>query len=298
MLDFKRFEFEDLAVLSRYLPRYGSGDCDMTVPSLFTRMEQRELTFCEVDNHLICERNLLNVPSRVIIMPLGEGELDASIWRALQERARELDQPLIFYGVVDEASAILTQAYPSCTLKVEDNPARWDYVYLTDDFIRLEGSRFHSKRNFIKRFYKARPNATFEFFSASSFDACREFLQRWYDEKEADEELQKESRVIERMFEYYDKLDIYGGFLHDNGEVLGLTYGARCRCDMISVHIEKATRTVPGAYPALSQAFAQTLPLCIKYLNREEDLGIPGLRKAKEDWHPFSRVKKGIIEVC
>ena len=297
MLEFKRFEFEDLPILSRYLPRFGSGDCDMTVPSLFTRMEQRELTFCEVDNHLICERNLLNLDSRVIVMPMGEGELDVSAWRALQAYAQGKNQPLIFYGVVDEAVRILSRAYPDRTLKVEENPARWDYVYLSDDFVRLEGSRYHSKRNFIKRFYKARPNATFELFSASTFELCRAFLQRWYEEKGADEELQKESRVIEKMFEYHDHLDIYGGFLQDNGEVLGLTYGARCRCDMIAVHIEKATRSVPGAYPALSQAFAQTLPLCIKYLNREEDLGIPGLQKAKEDWHPFSRIKKGIIEI-
>lgn len=90
---------------------------------------------------------------------------------------------------------------------------------------------------------------------------------------------------------------MYGGILHERGRILGLTYGARSASDILSVHIEKATREVPGAYPALSQAFAKSLPLCIEYLNREEDLGIPGLRKAKQDWHPITQLKKGVIEI-
>ena len=111
------------------------------------------------------------------------------------------------------------------------------------------------------------------------------------------EGLLQERQAIETVIANWDDLPVDGGMLQDSGRRLGFTYGARSAPDILAVHIEKATRAVPGAYPALSQAFAKSLPLCIEYLNREEDLGIAGLRKAKQDWHPVAQLKKGILTV-
>lgn len=84
-----------------------------------------------------------------------------------------------------------------------------------------------------------------------------------------------------------------GGALVEAGKVLGFTYGATVAPNMFAVHIEKAARSVTGAYPALSQCLAKTLPDSVTVLNREEDLGIPGLRKAKSEWAPCARNEKG-----
>ena len=123
------------------------------------------------------------------------------------------------------------------------------------------------------------------------------FLENWYGDREINDSLKQERAAIEKVLTHWDQLPVYGGILHEHGQILGLTYGARSAPDILAVHVEKATRDVPGAYPALSQAFAKSLPLCIEYLNREEDLGIPGLRKAKQDWHPIAQLKKGVIQV-
>ena len=188
---------------------------------------------------------------------------------------------------------ILEKAYPDRKLTVEDNPDRWDYIYSCQDFVELAGSHFHSKRNFVKRFYKACPNAQFVVYTPDYFQDCMDFLHQWYAGRAADADLQHEFKAIEKVLTHWEKLAVYGGLLIEHGRILGLTYGARCAPNMLAVHIEKATRDVPGAYPALAQAFAHTLPTCIQYLNREEDLGIAGLRKAKQDWHPNRSTKKG-----
>ena len=75
---------------------------------------------------------------------------------------------------------ILEKAYPDRKLTVEDNPDRWDYIYSCQDFVELAGSHFHSKRNFVKRFYKACPNAQFVVYTPDYFQDCMDFLNQWY----------------------------------------------------------------------------------------------------------------------
>lgn len=294
---FKTFTDNDLAILNKYLPSAGSGDCDLTVPSLWSRNDKRRLRFAEKNDFLILERALVGVDSPVIVMPMGVGEVPQSIFNELAQDAAAKNRPLIFYGLIDEMRPILSEAYPGRTLTIEDNPDRWDYVYNCQDFVELAGSHFHGKRNFVKRFYKACPDAEFVVYTPEYFEACMDFLHSWYAEREPDEDLQYEFKAIKKVLTHWETLAVYGGMLIDHGRILGMTYGARCAPDMLAVHIEKATREVPGAYPTLAQAFATTLPPCIEYLNREEDLGIPGLRKAKQDWHPVTQLKKGTIIV-
>ena len=86
------------------------------------------------------------------------------------------------------------------------------------------------------------------------------FLNDWYSGREMNEGLLEEKAAIEKVLAHWDELPVYGGILHEHGRILGLTYGARSASDILAVHIEKATRDVPGAYPALSQAFAKSLP--------------------------------------
>lgn len=299
MVDFfKTFTLEDQAVLGRYLPRYGSGDCDLTVTSLVSRNAKRNLRFREYDGrYLVLERALLGVETPVIVMPMGEPPVEQDLFDELASDAKAKKRPLIFYGITQAMQPVLEKAYPLAQLAIEENPARWDYIYECRDFTELAGSHFHGKRNFIKRFYKACPEAKFVIYTPQRFEACMEFLESWYAEREPDPDLEQEFKAIEYVLRHWDDLSVFGGMLEEHGRILGLTYGARCAPDMLAVHIEKATRAVPGAYPALSQAFAQTLPPCVMYLNREEDLGIPGLRKAKQDWHPITQLKKGCIQV-
>lgn len=147
---FKTFTDDDLTILGKYLPCAGSGDCDLTVPSLWSRNDKRQLRFAEQDGFLILERALVGVKSPVIVMPMGSGEAPQAIFDQLADDAVAKNRPLIFYGLVEHMRPILEKAYPDRKLTVEDNPDRWDYIYSCQDFVELAGSHFHSKRNFCQ----------------------------------------------------------------------------------------------------------------------------------------------------
>ena len=295
---FQALKESDLDLLKKYLPQYGDGDCDLSLVSLFSRGIHNHFRYFEFEGtHLVLERLVGKDPSPVLVMPIGKEEIPFSLFEVLDNDARQNHHPLRFYGRTDSIAPILSKAFAHRRLIIEDNPDRWDYVYACSDFVELPGSHFHSKRNFVKRFYKACPDAQFEVYTKDRLGDCMAFLNDWYSGREMNEGLLEEKAAIEKVLAHWDELPVYGGILHEHGRILGLTYGARSASDILAVHIEKATRDVPGAYPALSQAFANSLPLCIEYLNREEDLGIPGLRKAKQDWHPITQLKKGVIDV-
>ena len=295
---FQALKESDLDLLKKYLPQYGDGDCDLSLVSLFSRGIRNHFHYFEFEgSHLVLERLIGKDPSPVFVMPIGKEETPPSLFEALDHYAHQSHRPLRFYGRTDSMAPILANAFPHRKLMIEDNPDRWDHVYACSDFVELPGSHFHSKRNFVKRFYKACPDAQFEVYTKDRLGDCMAFLNDWYSGREMNDGLLEEKAAIEKVLTHWDELPVYGGILQEHGRILGLTYGARSASDILAVHIEKATRDVPGAYPALSQAFAKSLPLCIEYLNREEDLGISGLRKAKQDWHPITQLKKGVIEV-
>lgn len=287
-----------LPLLKKYLPRFGTGDCDLTLASLLSRGIHSKVRFCEYNGtHLVFERSVAQSDTPVFVMPIGEADIPQALFDQLANTAQKNTTPLKFFGRVDQIESILNKAFSGSKLLVENNPDRWDYIYACTDFVELAGSHFHSKRNFVKRFYKACPEAHFSIYTTTRYEDCMRFLNDWYKDREMDEGLEQERAAIQTVLSHWEELPVYGGILEENGKILGLTYGARSACDILAVHIEKAVRTVPGAYPALSQAFAKSLPICIEYLNREEDLGIPGLRKAKQDWHPITQLKKGVVEV-
>lgn len=295
-MELKLFSGDDLPIIEKYLPKFGNGDCDLSPVSLLSRGIQIGFRYFEFNNSFLILERQLDAGS-VFYMPIGQTKATEEIFEALKQKALSDNKPLRFFGLVDHILDDLKVAYSGAEFIVENNPDRWDYVYACSDFVDLPGSHFHSKRNFVKRFYKACPEAKFDIYTSDMHDACIAFLSEWYEGREMNEGLLQERQAIETVIANWDDLPVYGGILHDSGRILGFTYGARSAPDILSVHIEKATRAVPGAYPALSQAFAKSLPLCIEYLNREEDLGIAGLRKAKQDWHPVAQLKKGIVTV-
>ena len=182
-----------------------------------------------------------------------------------------------------------------------------DYIYTTEKLCELAGRHLSSKRNHIKHFER---NGAWEFhriapdscgcitscrgtaekgvYKSSSIDEARAFVDKFYKEKD-DPELSDEATAIEEMFENYDELGFIGGLLYQNGEPVAFTAGTRLDNEVFDVHFEKALPGVEGGYTMVNREFARMihaeLPEIIAF-NREEDMGIEGLRKAKESYHP------------
>ncbi len=283
------------SVLASFLPHFGTGDANHSVGALVTRAAEHDTQYAVLENRLFIRWRPTAQAPMMWMMPMGETP-DAVLWRALEAESRRLGESLRFWGTVPVMKAVLREAFPDRTLDVTTTEDWWDYLYAREAFVTLAGRALHGKRNFVKRFWAAHPTAEFVPLTRTAIPMCEAFLADWYAAfGELTEGLRAERSAIAAAFQHWETLGMTGGVLTEAGKVLGFTYGASVAPDMFAVHIEKAARAVTGAYPALSQCLAKTLPDAMKYLNREEDLGIPGLRKAKSEWAPCARNEKGWV---
>lgn len=250
---------------------------------------------------ILCRRNVAVLGERLGIeylcskgtfyaYPSGRGDLVPAI-DALRARAAEQGRPLYLEGVTAPQRAALEAALPGRFRFFEDRDDA-DYIYSVESFATLSGKKLHGKRNFCNRFETAH-DWRYEALSPAGFDDCRSLLQSWDAEKNGGNA--EENEAIERMFQYWDGLGMTGGILYADGRPAAFTAGERLGSDTIDVHFEKAPDDLPGAYPMIAREFARHLQKDfpeIRYLNREEDMGIPGLRKAKEEWYPMFMIDK------
>ena len=178
------------------------------------------------------------------------------------------------------------QEYYKDTISVEANRDSFDYIYNTQDLIELKGKRYHGKRNHIKRF---KDNEwSFEPLTSDNFDECTAFAAQSYNASKGYDDFSAvvEQYAIHTFFSNFDYLELKGGLLRSDGKIVGFTIGEQLNSDTFVVHIEKASSEVQGAYPAICNEFACRYAGSFKYINREEDLGIEGLRKSKLSYHP------------
>jgi hypothetical protein len=160
----------------------------------------------------------------------------------------------------------------------------FDYIYNSEDLINLQGKKYHGKRNHIKRFKEH--DWSFKPITADDFDECIAFAAGFYNRSdENDFSAVVEQYAINTFFNNFDCLGLSGGMLYSDGELAGFTIGERLNSDTFDVHIEKAKAEIQGAYPTLCNEFAKTAA-DFKYINREEDLGLEGLRKSKLSYRP------------
>jgi len=223
------------------------------------------------------------------LYPAGSGDIRRLI-PALKEYCRSHGIPLLMTANA-ECTAVLKSLYPDVAA-VPDRDG-FDYIYNSVDLAELKGKRYHSKRNHLNRFYEN--SWSFETITPDNIPDCREVLNKWLDSGEPDEEKAAEAAVVDESLRYFGELAYTGGLLRVDGEPQAFTFGEPSVTDTFVVHAEKALLTYQGAYAAVNCEFAKTLADKFAYINREEDTGSEGLRKAKLSYHPAFLEEKYLI---
>ncbi len=219
--------------------------------------------------------------------PAGEGDLREVI-AAMQQFSADLGKPLHIWNVQPEQLAWLQGEY---RITAEPERDSWDYLYESEALSRLAGRRFHQKRNFLHRF--AQYHAEITPMTEQDFDDCITFGALRYNEKlEGDASGISEQFAIDTYFRYFHELELEGVVLRAEGKLVAFAVGEPLSSDTFCVHIEKADTSYQGAYAAVNQAFAERIAPRFRYINREEDLGLEGLRKAKMSYHPVMMQEK------
>ena len=249
----------------------------------------------------LCEENdilyLLNSWEGVqyATQPFGaEDRMQEGIGR-LHQYFESIGEPLRFSGI-EESFAQELAFYPKAEFEIVERRNDEDYVYLAEKLITLSGRKLHSKKNHLNAFHKTYPQAEYLPITDELITPCKIELNNWYKLRLQDEPddpfIAWERKAVLEVLNDFRYFDLKGGALRLENRIIAFTYGEQLNKDTAVIHVEKADPNVRGAYPAINQAFVEHEWSRMKYINREEDMGHEGLRKAKESYKPEKMIKK------
>jgi hypothetical protein len=213
----------------------------------------------------------------------------------MKQDAADCGHEFILFGLSPENIAVLNNLFPG-SFEYRENRDNFDYIYLLEKLVTLSGKKLQAKRNHINRF-KANNNWGFEPLSAENLAECWEMNIEWCKIHgcNEDQHLANEDCAVRRCFKYFTELGLEGGLLRSEGRVIAYTMGEKLNSDTYDVHIEKAFGEIQGAYQMINREFAALIQdnhPDLTYVNREEDTGSEGLRKAKLSYHPDKMEEK------
>jgi hypothetical protein len=228
------------------------------------------------------------------MFPIGNGDLKKSIEK-IKKDAGENNQPLRIFGVTPDSKKQLEDILPGkFTFTAERN--YFDYIYLREDLRTLKGKKYQPKRNHINKFKK---NYAFTYrpITPGLAPECLQLEQQWmqanHHEQDA-ESLGFENRSMVFALNNFNALDLTGGAIFVENEMVAFTYGSPINHFTFGIHVEKADIRFEGVFSVINQEFATRLPQQYLYINREEDLGLPGLRQAKLSYQPVVLLEKNL----
>lgn len=291
MIEFKHIKLEDKDTIKKYLFDGNERGCEYSFANLYMWGRQR---YSEVEGHLV----LFSQYDRksVYPFPVGVGDKKA-VLDALINDSCERGITCRFTGLTSREREILEKLYPN-EFHIKCDRGSWDYVYDINDLAELRGRKFHSKKNKYNQFINACPDYRVEEINNGNIQKIKEMVDAWYRDKlidNPDSEFEMEKAAIKKGFEHFFELDMDGIAIFCGDEVLAMTMGSFTSENTIDVHFEKARTEIDGTYAAINCEFARYLrekyPQ-LEYLNREEDMGIEGLRKAKTSYRPHHMIEK------
>ncbi len=291
MLEFRRLTPADREVYNALLAAGREPGCEYSFANLCLWGRQRVVFregFCLIFSQF--DRR------SIYAYPLGTGDEKAAL-DALMADARQRGIPFRLAGMTAEECARLEAYYPG-KFHFHTDRGSFDYVYAIDALADLKGKRYQSKRNFVNRFRANHPDSRCLPLDSRTLPLARSMAELWYAHRQAADptaDFALERLALDRAFSGCDQLGLEGVLLVEDDRCLAFSLGSRLREDTFDIHFEKALDSADGAYACINQSFARALREkypALQYLNREDDMGIPGLRKAKLSWNPHHLVEK------
>lgn len=287
--EFKKFELSDGDIIRPLIEKYGPETSEWTFTNLYGWAPYFDYRWTLFEDCIIVKGTEPGGEG-FLLQPAGPGPL-AEKTVELLERITEKDPA---------AAPRIDRAEKRLAVGLADRPVftveplrdHYDYVYLREDLAELSGRDFHSKKNRANKFEKSY-DYRFEPFTEEHTEGCMELNTRWCDWKNCrdDPGIMAECNAVTSMLEHHGKFGLRGAVLIADGTVEGFTLSERLNVDTEVIHVEKANTEFDGIYAALNKLYCERI-LDTKYVNREQDLGVPGIRKAKKAYNPVRMVEK------
>lgn len=225
--------------------------------------------------------------------PLGKGDV-AKALAEIEKDAKECGERLQFAFVTEEQKEVLENAMPARFCYSSD-AGNSDYIYLRSELASLSGKAFHKKKNHFSKFVRTYPDYKYYEIGACNIYDAQKVADAWYYEHLQDEDASQlaEYKAIKEALENFEELGLIGGIIYVNDSPCAMTIASKINENTVDVHFEKAVGeyALNGGYAAINKLFSEKLD-GVTWLNREEDIGIEGLRKAKLSYRPKIMLKK------
>lgn len=290
MLDFKKPELSDKAWVDKCLEKAKGINCEYAFGNTYIWSVAYSTQICRFKDFFLCRWG--KGEDIMYSVPIGEGDFKEAVFM-LKIDADSLNIPLRLYGVTDSYKKILDEAFPN-KFDYEYDEGNFDYIYSVEKMSQLSGKKYHSKRNHITNFKKNNPSWSFEPITKDNISDCIKLHTQWITNHKDDSDYSFEFEAVLCAFENFDALGFVGGLIRIDGEAVAYTLGERQNDDVFITHFEKAPADIQGAYAIINQEFTKNCLSSYKYVNREEDLGIEGLRKAKQSYKPEILLQKAV----
>ena len=291
MIDFKPLGAEQKECYDGYLRTAAHRGCGYSFVNLYMWGRQKVGI---VGEHLVVFSQFNR--KSVYSFPMGQGDVKPAI-DAIIDDARERGIPCRLIALTEEDCGLLEILYPG-KFRFHNDRDSYDYVYDIHALADLKGRKYQKKRNHLNRFRQENPRFEMAVITQDNLPAVKRLVEKWYALRlQADPrgDFHMEQAALKKALENMDKLELEGLLLSTEAGPVAMTLGSFLSDDTFDVHFEKALDIADGAYPAINNGFANYLrekyPQ-LRYLNREDDMGIDGLRKAKESYCPHHMVEK------
>jgi len=294
-INWKNIELKDKELIRSYYRKEQSRSCELTFANNILWSPFYNTRYAIVEGALILGGSGENFS---VSFPIGKEHVKEAV-ETLLAYFEQLDKPFLMRMVTPQQFEILEELFPGKFQITYDRDAA-DYIYESEKLINLSGKKLHSKRNHINKFMSEHDNWSFEYITPENLQECIEMADEWRRLNNCDDDPDKsrELCVTFNSLSRMEELDLKGGLLRLDGKVIAISLGEECCEDTFVVHIEKAYADIQGAYPMINQQFARHFASDYRYINREDDTGAEGLRKAKLSYHPAFLQEKGMVTLA
>ena len=300
MIDFQILTLEDKPRYDAVLQNCGVRGCEYSFVNLYLWGRQKAAFW---HDHLVFFSQFNR--KSVYLFPVGSGDL-LPVVEAIIDDAKERGIPCRFTGLTHDDCAKLERLFPG-RFRYHIDRDSFDYVYAIEDLVELKGRRFQKKRNHLNRFRADHPDACLVPITAENTPAVCAMVEQWYDLRQQENphmDYHMERAALKKALRHREELGMEGLLLMDGDKLLAMAMGSRLNKDTFDIHFEKALEANDGTYAAINQGFAQYLrekypDIC--WLDREDDMGLEGLRRAKMSYNPERMIEKSwvcLLEDC
>ena len=278
-LEFKPIELKDKPLFDSFFTRHHPSVSEMTFTNLFCWRHSRNHVFTVHNGHLLV--TFSENGRRHFYQPTGPDPAESIA--GILERFPESSFRRVEKGIAERLKS---------EFRVSDYRDMADYVYNVSDMRDLPGDKYSQKRNFVKRFSEYSPTTC-----SLDVSTARDFLgmqERWCGMRdcEADRSMSAENVAVKECLDNFKALGVHGICIKVKGRMEAYAIGEALNSSTYVEHFEKANTEFTGIYQYIFKEFARSIPEGFQFLNREQDLGVEGLRKAKLSYHPALMIEK------